>query len=87
MRPLGVIIHHAMPNAAVPLLMFLGIEIGGILAGSAVTETIFAWPGLGRLLVDAVATRDLAVDSGFHSHHYADHGLCQPAGRYTSHPD
>lgn len=60
-RPLGVVIYHALPNAAVPLLMFLGIEIGGILAGSAVTETIFAWPGLGRLLVDAVATRDLAV--------------------------
>jgi peptide/nickel transport system permease protein len=59
--PFGVIIRHALPNAAVPLLMFLGIEIGGILAGSAVVETIFAWPGVGRLLVDSVATRDLAV--------------------------
>ena len=39
----------------------LGIEIGGILAGSAVVETIFAWPGIGRLLVDSVSTRDLAV--------------------------
>jgi len=60
-RPLGVILHHALPNAAVPLLMFLGIEIGAVLAGSAVVETIFAWPGLGRLLVDSVATRDLPV--------------------------
>ncbi|TSD83516.1 ABC transporter permease [Mycobacterium sp. KBS0706] len=60
-RPFGLIVHHALPNAAVPLLMFLGIEIGGILAGGAVTETIFAWPGLGRLLVDAVGTRDLPV--------------------------
>jgi peptide/nickel transport system permease protein len=59
--PLSVIIRHALPNASVPLLMFLGIEIGGILAGSAVVETIFAWPGVGRLLVDSVATRDLAV--------------------------
>ncbi|AOO80110.1 ABC transporter permease [Bosea vaviloviae] len=59
--PFGVIIRHALPNASVPLLMFLGIEIGGILAGSAVVETIFAWPGVGRLLVDSVATRDLAV--------------------------
>ncbi|SFJ21391.1 peptide/nickel transport system permease protein [Bosea sp. OK403] len=59
--PFGVVIRHALPNASVPLLMFLGIEIGGILAGSAVVETIFAWPGVGRLLVDSVATRDLAV--------------------------
>ncbi|MDR6872572.1 peptide/nickel transport system permease protein [Bosea sp. BE125] len=59
--PFSVIIRHALPNASVPLLMFLGIEIGGILAGSAVVETIFAWPGVGRLLVDSVATRDLAV--------------------------
>jgi len=59
--PLAVIIRHALPNAAVPLLMFIGIEIGHILAGSAVVETIFAWPGVGRLLVDSVSTRDLAV--------------------------
>ncbi|MBA4223089.1 MAG: ABC transporter permease [Methylobacterium sp.] len=59
--PLSVILRHALPNAAVPLLMFIGIEIGHILAGSAVVETIFAWPGIGRLLVDSVTTRDLAV--------------------------
>ena len=59
--PLSVILRHALPNAAVPLLMFIGIEIGHILAGSAVIETIFAWPGIGRLLVDSVSTRDLAV--------------------------
>jgi len=59
--PLSVILRHALPNASVPLLMFLGIEIGHILAGSAVVETIFAWPGIGRLLVDSVSTRDLAV--------------------------
>jgi peptide/nickel transport system permease protein len=59
--PLSIILRHALPNASVPLLMFLGIEIGGILAGSAVVETIFAWPGVGRLLVDSVSTRDLAV--------------------------
>ncbi|MCP4564323.1 MAG: ABC transporter permease [Bosea sp.] len=59
--PLSVILRHALPNAAVPLLMFIGIEIGHVLAGSAVVETIFAWPGIGRLLVDSVSTRDLAV--------------------------
>jgi peptide/nickel transport system permease protein len=57
----AVILRHALPNAAVPLLMFLGIEIGLALSGAVVAETIFAWPGLGRLLVDSVAARDLPV--------------------------
>ncbi|MHB2169548.1 ABC transporter permease [Alsobacter sp. R-9] len=60
----AVVLRHAMPNAAVPILMFLGIEVGHILAGAAVTETIFAWPGLGRLLVDSVSQRDLPVAQG-----------------------
>jgi peptide/nickel transport system permease protein len=59
--PLSVIVSHALPNAAVPIVMFLGIEIGLILTGAVVTETIFAWPGLGRVLVTAAAQRDLPV--------------------------
>lgn len=59
--PLRVILAHALPNAAIPILMFLGIEIGLILTGAVVTETIFAWPGLGRVLVTAVGQRDLPV--------------------------
>ncbi|WP_454855160.1 ABC transporter permease [Rhizobium binxianense] len=58
---LPVILRHALPNAMVPLLMFFGIEIGLILSGAVVVETIFAWPGLGRLLVDSVGMRDLPV--------------------------
>lgn len=58
---IAVIVGHALPNAAIPLLMFLGIEVGLTLSGAVVTETIFAWPGLGRLLVDSVAARDLPV--------------------------
>jgi peptide/nickel transport system permease protein len=58
---LGTLMRHAMPNAAVPLLMFLGIEIGLILTGAVVVETIFAWPGLGRVLVTAAGSRDLPV--------------------------
>jgi peptide/nickel transport system permease protein len=61
---LMVILRHALPNAAVPLLMFFGIEIGLVLSGAVVTETIFAWPGLGRLLVDSVSQRDLPVVQG-----------------------
>ncbi|MCE1237306.1 MAG: ABC transporter permease [Hyphomicrobiales bacterium] len=58
---IAVIVRHALPNAAIPLLMFLGIEVGLALSGAVVTETIFAWPGLGRLLVKSVTLRDLPV--------------------------
>ncbi|MFM9974076.1 MAG: ABC transporter permease [Beijerinckiaceae bacterium] len=58
---LPVLLHHVFPNAAVPLLMFLGIETGLLFAGAAVTETIFAWPGVGRLLVSSAGSRDLPV--------------------------
>ena len=59
--PIFVILRHALPNAMVPLLMFFGVEIGLVLSGAVVVETIFAWPGLGRLLVDSVSLRDLPV--------------------------
>ena len=52
---------HALPNAALPLVTIIGLKMGEILGGAVVTETVFAWPGLGRLLVVSVATRDLAV--------------------------
>jgi len=52
---------HALPNASIPLVTFLGFEIGLLIGGGVVTETIFAWPGIGRLLVVAVGQRDLAV--------------------------
>ncbi|MCO4052820.1 MAG: ABC transporter permease [Bosea sp.] len=58
---LPVLLRHVFPNAAVPLLMFLGIEAGLLFAGAAVTETIFAWPGVGRLLVSSAGSRDLPV--------------------------
>lgn len=61
---LSVLVRHVFPNAAIPLLMFLGIEVGLVLTGAAVTETIFAWPGVGRLLVSAAAQRDLPVVQG-----------------------
>ncbi len=58
---LPVLLRHVFPVASVPLLMFLGIETGLLFAGAAVTETIFAWPGLGRLLVSSAGSRDLPV--------------------------
>lgn len=52
---------HALPNASVPIVTILGLKVGELIGGAVVTETVFAWPGLGRLLVHAVAVRDLAV--------------------------
>jgi peptide/nickel transport system permease protein len=52
---------HALPNAAIPIVTIIGFRLGDLVAGAIVTETVFAWPGVGRLLVGAVASRDLAV--------------------------
>ncbi len=56
-----VIWKHALRNAAVPIVTIAGIELGALLGGSVVTETIFAWPGVGRLSVQAIYNRDYPV--------------------------
>lgn len=53
-----VIKKHALRNAFLPVLTILGLQFGSFLGGAAVTETVFAWPGLGKLLVDSIALRD-----------------------------
>jgi peptide/nickel transport system permease protein len=57
----AVIQRHALPNAAIPLVTMIGFMVGGLLAGAVVTESVFSWPGLGRLMVTSVGARDLAV--------------------------
>jgi peptide/nickel transport system permease protein len=52
---------HALPNAAIPTLTIVGFMVGSLVAGAVVVESVFSWPGVGRLLVNAVANRDLAV--------------------------
>lgn len=52
---------HALPNAAVPTVTVVGFMVGSLIAGAVVVESVFSWPGVGRLLVVAVANRDLAV--------------------------
>ena len=52
---------HALPNAAIPTATMLGLFMGGLITGAIIVETVFAWPGIGRLLIDAVGNRDLAV--------------------------
>ncbi len=51
----------ALPNAAIPTITIMGFMVGTLIGGSIVTETVFAWPGIGRLLIDAVTARELAV--------------------------
>ena len=60
----AVVCRHALPNALVPIVTVVGLQFGALLAGAIVTETIFSWPGLGRLVVSAIANRDYAVVQG-----------------------
>lgn len=57
----AVVRRHALPNAAIPTVTVVGFMVGSLIAGAVVVESVFAWPGVGRLLVSAVANRDLAV--------------------------
>jgi peptide/nickel transport system permease protein len=54
-----VIFHHALRNAVNPLITMLGYEFAGLLSGAALTETVLAYPGLGRLTLEAVLTKDM----------------------------
>jgi peptide/nickel transport system permease protein len=56
-----VVWRHALPNAAVPIVTIVGFMVGSLIAGAVVVESIFSWPGIGRLLVVSVTNRDLAV--------------------------
>ena len=59
-----VIYRHALRNAAIPVLTVVGLQFGALLAGAIVTETIFAWPGIGRLTVQAITNRDYYLVQG-----------------------
>lgn len=60
----GALIRHALPNAALPVLTLVGLQLGHLLAGAVITETVFAWPGIGTLLIDAIRQRDYPVVQG-----------------------
>jgi peptide/nickel transport system permease protein len=61
LREMWVVAHHGLRNAALPLVTILGLELGTLLGGAVVTETVFAWPGIGRLAIDAVIARDYPI--------------------------
>jgi len=56
-----VVWKHTLRNALIPVITLTGLQFGFLLGGAIVVETVFAWPGLGRLLVDSVAYRDYPV--------------------------
>lgn len=59
-----VVYRHALRNAMIPVLTVLGLQFGALLAGAIVTETIFAWPGVGRLTIQAISNRDYYLVQG-----------------------
>ncbi|MEI4480093.1 MULTISPECIES: ABC transporter permease subunit [Phyllobacterium] len=64
LAPLRVIGIHALRNAMIPVVTTIGLQVGVMLAGAILTETIFSWPGIGKWLVDSVSRRDYAVIQG-----------------------
>jgi ABC-type dipeptide/oligopeptide/nickel transport system permease component len=57
----AVIRRHALRNALIPVITVLGIQIGRLLGGAVIVEAVFAWPGMGRLAVQAILTRDYTI--------------------------
>jgi len=64
LREREVVYRHALRNALNPVLTVIGLQFGSLLAGAIVTETIFGWPGLGRLILSAISNRDYALVQG-----------------------
>jgi len=64
LRSETVIYRHALKNGLIPVVTVVGLEFGYLLAGAVITETVFAYPGIGRLLVDSIAFRDFPVVQG-----------------------
>ncbi len=59
--PMRVLLRHVLPNALNPIISVLGLQVGSLIAGSIVTETIFAWPGVGRLMIGSIYQRDVPI--------------------------
>ncbi len=64
LSPMRVIVAHALRNALIPVVTVIGLQVGTLLAGAVLTETIFSWPGVGKWLIDAINRRDYPVVQG-----------------------
>ena len=58
------VLHHAFRNSLIPIVTILGLQFGVVLTGAVITETIFAWPGIGRLLIQSIGFRDYPLVQG-----------------------
>lgn len=56
-----VVLVHALRNALIPIVTVVGLQFGALLGGTVIVETVFAWPGVGRLLIDSIGRRDYGV--------------------------
>jgi ABC-type dipeptide/oligopeptide/nickel transport system permease component len=61
LAPRVIFYRHALRNAAIPLVGVIGIQFGYMLGGSVIIESVFAWPGLGRMAIDAISIRDFPL--------------------------
>ena len=61
MPPGRVILHHGLRNALLPVITLLGLQLGALLAGAVITETVFSWPGIGLLTIESIQARDYPV--------------------------
>ena len=64
LRERVVLFKHALRNGLIPVITILGLQMGSLLAGAIITETIFSWPGLGRLTIQAINARDYPLAQG-----------------------
>lgn len=64
LNELAVIVSHALRNSMIPVITVVGVQFGVLLGGAIIVETVFAWPGVGRLLIDAVSARDFPLVQG-----------------------
>jgi peptide/nickel transport system permease protein len=64
LAPRAVILHHGLRNALIPVITVLGLQLGALLGGAVITETVFSWPGIGLLTVEAIQRRDYPVLQG-----------------------
>jgi len=59
-----IITRHVLRNALIPVVTLVGVQMGGLLGGAVISETIFAWPGIGRLVIQAIYNRDFLLVQG-----------------------
>lgn len=61
---ISIYLKHALANALIPIITVAGLQLGALLAGAVITETIFSWPGIGRLMIEAIESRDYPLVQG-----------------------